>query len=94
MLNIAECCLRSSSRLLRDDNSLAIVWRDEGCDNSNVNHMTLKQLREKVTYAPLFEYRRFIKYIINIADSNQRRGLVLSDYLEKRFIIISRFLYK
>ncbi|KAA0040067.1 putative acyl-activating enzyme 18, peroxisomal [Cucumis melo var. makuwa] len=49
MLNIAECCLRSSSRLLRDDNSLAIVWRDEGCDNSNVNHMTLKQLRDKVT---------------------------------------------
>uniref|UniRef100_A0A9I9EAE9 Acyl-activating enzyme 18, peroxisomal n=1 Tax=Cucumis melo TaxID=3656 RepID=A0A9I9EAE9_CUCME len=86
MLNIAECCLRSSSRLLRDDNSLAIVWRDEGCDNSNVNHMTLKQLREKVTYAPLFEYRRFIKYIINIADYNQRRGLVLSDSLDKRLV--------
>lgn len=53
ILNIAECCLLPSSRPLRDDNSLAIVWRDEGSDNSNVNRMTLKELREKVTYAPL-----------------------------------------
>ncbi|XP_022153807.1 probable acyl-activating enzyme 18, peroxisomal [Momordica charantia] len=49
ILNIAECCLLPSSRPLRDDNSLAIVWRDEGGDNSNVNRMTLKELREKVT---------------------------------------------
>ncbi|GMY16103.1 putative acyl-activating enzyme 18, peroxisomal [Fagus crenata] len=38
VLNIAECCL------LR----LAIVWRDEGCDDSNINHVTLKEFRERV----------------------------------------------
>ncbi|XP_023533695.1 probable acyl-activating enzyme 18, peroxisomal [Cucurbita pepo subsp. pepo] len=48
ILNIAHCCLLPSSRPFRDDNSLAIVWRDEGCDDSNVNHMTLKELREEV----------------------------------------------
>lgn len=54
ILNIAHCCLLPSSRPFRDDNSLAIVWRDEGCDDSNVNHMTLKELREEVMYALLF----------------------------------------
>ncbi|XP_038902724.1 probable acyl-activating enzyme 18, peroxisomal [Benincasa hispida] len=48
ILNIAECCLLPSSRPLKDDNHLAVVWRDEGCDNSNVNRMTLKELRERV----------------------------------------------
>ncbi|CAK9314116.1 unnamed protein product [Citrullus colocynthis] len=48
ILNIAECCLLPSSRPLKDDNYLAIVWRDEGYDNSNVKHMTLKELRENV----------------------------------------------
>ncbi|XP_058200473.1 probable CoA ligase CCL12 isoform X2 [Rhododendron vialii] len=32
----------------KEDNSLAVVWRDEGCDDSQVNQMTLKELREQV----------------------------------------------
>ncbi|KAL2486069.1 putative acyl-activating enzyme 18 [Abeliophyllum distichum] len=47
-LNIADCCLRSNKYLKKQDDSLAIVWRDEGCDDQNVEHMTLKQLREEV----------------------------------------------
>ncbi|KAL2507971.1 putative acyl-activating enzyme 18 [Forsythia ovata] len=47
-LNIADCCLRSNNYLNKQDDSLAIVWRDEGCDDQNVEHMTLKQLREEV----------------------------------------------
>ncbi|KAL2507931.1 putative acyl-activating enzyme 18 [Forsythia ovata] len=47
-LNIADCCLRSNKYLNKQDDSLAIIWRDEGCDDQNVEHMTLKQLREEV----------------------------------------------
>ncbi|XP_022859376.1 probable acyl-activating enzyme 18, peroxisomal isoform X3 [Olea europaea var. sylvestris] len=47
-LNIADCCLQSNKYLKKEDDSLAIVWRSEGCDDQNVEHMTLKQLREKV----------------------------------------------
>lgn len=50
-LNIADCCLQSSSYLKKHDDSLAIVWRDEGRDDHNVEHMTLKELREQVMYA-------------------------------------------
>ena len=42
----------------KHDNSLAVVWRDEGNDDSPVNQMTLKELREQVMYdfydIPLF----------------------------------------
>ncbi|KAI9083016.1 hypothetical protein K1719_035031 [Acacia pycnantha] len=48
VLNIAECCLLPSDRPKKDDGSLAIVWRDEGFDDSKVNQMTLKELREQV----------------------------------------------
>ncbi|CAA2933391.1 probable acyl-activating enzyme 18, peroxisomal [Olea europaea subsp. europaea] len=47
-LNIADCCLQSNKYLKKEDDSLAIVWRSEGCDDQNVEHMSLKQLREKV----------------------------------------------
>ncbi|GMY16105.1 probable CoA ligase CCL12 isoform X1 [Fagus crenata] len=48
VLNIAECCLLPRTHPRKEDNSLAIVWRDEGCDDSNINHMTLKEFRERV----------------------------------------------
>ncbi|XP_030508232.2 probable CoA ligase CCL12 isoform X1 [Cannabis sativa] len=48
VLNIAECCLLPTSYPRKDDDSLAIVWRDEGSDDSSVNLITLKQLREQV----------------------------------------------
>ncbi|KAF3974492.1 hypothetical protein CMV_002174 [Castanea mollissima] len=47
VLNIAECCLLPRTHPRKEDNSVAIVWRDEGCDDSNINHMTLKELRER-----------------------------------------------
>ncbi|KAJ9183134.1 hypothetical protein P3X46_007039 [Hevea brasiliensis] len=47
VLNIAECCLQPSSHPRKNDDSVAIVWSDES-DNSKVNHMTLKELREQV----------------------------------------------
>ncbi|KAG8371753.1 hypothetical protein BUALT_Bualt13G0121100 [Buddleja alternifolia] len=48
LLNIAHCCIQSNSYLNKHDDSLAIVWRDEDCDDHNVEHMTLKELREQV----------------------------------------------
>ncbi|XVF04549.1 hypothetical protein REPUB_Repub05bG0093100 [Reevesia pubescens] len=48
VLNIAECCLLPSNHPRKEDDSCAIVWRDEGNDDSNVNRMTLKELREQV----------------------------------------------
>ncbi|KAL4611976.1 hypothetical protein ACB092_08G164700 [Castanea dentata] len=48
VLNIAECCLLPRTHPRKEDNSVAVVWRDEGCDDSNINHMTLKELRERV----------------------------------------------
>ncbi|KAK8545107.1 hypothetical protein V6N13_066415 [Hibiscus sabdariffa] len=48
VLNIAECCLLPSSHPRKEDDCCAIVWRDEGDDDSDVNRMTLKQLREQV----------------------------------------------
>ncbi|XP_010552273.1 PREDICTED: probable acyl-activating enzyme 18, peroxisomal isoform X4 [Tarenaya hassleriana] len=51
VLNIAECCLLPSSHPRKEDDSVAVVWRDEGSDDdddSHVNRMTLKELREQV----------------------------------------------
>lgn len=51
VLNISECCLLPTSHPKKMDNSLAIVWREEGHDDdddSPVNQLTLKQLREQV----------------------------------------------
>ncbi|KAK2972564.1 hypothetical protein RJ640_022415 [Escallonia rubra] len=50
VLNIAECCLLPSDYPTKKDDGIAIVWRDEGCDDSNVNQMTLKELREQVMF--------------------------------------------
>jgi len=50
VLNIADCCLQPSSHPNKPDDSIAIVWRDEGSDNSEVNRITLKQLRQQVMY--------------------------------------------
>ncbi|KAG2671423.1 hypothetical protein I3760_14G135800 [Carya illinoinensis] len=47
-MNIAECCLLPRSHPRKEDTSLAVVWRDEGSDNSEISHMTLKELREQV----------------------------------------------
>lgn len=45
----------------KQDDSLAVVWRDEGSDDSPVNQMTLKELRKQVMYAflhyPYFAFR-------------------------------------
>ncbi|QCD84441.1 acetyl-CoA synthetase [Vigna unguiculata] len=48
VLNIADCCLQPSSHPYKPDDSIAIVWRDEGFDDSEVNRITLKQLRQQV----------------------------------------------
>ncbi|EOY32310.1 Acyl-activating enzyme 18 [Theobroma cacao] len=48
VVNIAECCLLPSSHTKKQDDSCAIVWREEGCDNLDVNHIMLKELREQV----------------------------------------------
>ncbi|KAE9610440.1 hypothetical protein Lal_00006179 [Lupinus albus] len=48
VLNIAECCLQPSAYPNKRDESIAIIWRDEGFDDSEVNHITLKQLRQQV----------------------------------------------
>lgn len=53
VLNIAECCLVPMNHPSKQDGSLAVVWRDEGSDDSPVNQMTLKELREQVMYALL-----------------------------------------
>ncbi|XP_027157961.1 probable acyl-activating enzyme 18, peroxisomal [Coffea eugenioides] len=48
VLNIAECCLIPSSCPKKEDDSLAIIWRNEGCDDLDVSQMTLRELRELV----------------------------------------------
>lgn len=51
VLNIANCCLQPRNLWKEQDDSFAIVWRTEGYDDLNVEHMTLKELREQVMYA-------------------------------------------
>ena len=53
VLNIAECCLLPSQSPKRTDESAAIIWRDEGFDDSPVNYLTLRELREPVSYTHL-----------------------------------------
>ncbi|XP_073050563.1 LOW QUALITY PROTEIN: probable CoA ligase CCL12 [Primulina eburnea] len=48
VLNIANCCLQPRNLWKEQDDSFAIVWRTEGYDDLNVEHMTLKELREQV----------------------------------------------
>uniref|UniRef100_A0A7N0T914 Uncharacterized protein n=1 Tax=Kalanchoe fedtschenkoi TaxID=63787 RepID=A0A7N0T914_KALFE len=46
--NIAECCILPSSCPIKYDNSVAVIWRDEGDDSSPVSRMTLAELRAQV----------------------------------------------
>ncbi|CAN8321792.1 unnamed protein product [Cochlearia groenlandica] len=48
VLNIAESCLIPSSHPKKEDDSVAVVWREEGLDDSPINQMTLKELRDRV----------------------------------------------
>ncbi|PWA52743.1 acyl-activating enzyme 18 [Artemisia annua] len=48
VLNIAECCLLSKNEPEKDNEKVAIVWRDERFDDSDVNKMTLSELRCQV----------------------------------------------
>ncbi|XP_077211884.1 acyl-activating enzyme 18 [Tasmannia lanceolata] len=48
VLNIAECCLLPMEVPKKHDDSVAIIWRDEGHDNSPVNHLLLRELRNQV----------------------------------------------
>lgn len=48
VLNVADCCLISSSHLRKEDDSVAVVWREDRSDDSAVNHMTYKELRGQV----------------------------------------------
>uniref|UniRef100_A0A453QMR8 AMP-dependent synthetase/ligase domain-containing protein n=3 Tax=Aegilops tauschii TaxID=37682 RepID=A0A453QMR8_AEGTS len=48
VLNIAECCLLPWPSQNRTDDSMAIVWRDEGFGDYPVNRMSLKELRTQV----------------------------------------------
>ncbi|PIA53901.1 hypothetical protein AQUCO_00900461v1 [Aquilegia coerulea] len=48
VLNIAECCLLPSDHLKKQDDTVVVVWRDEGFDDSRVNSLTLKELRDQV----------------------------------------------
>lgn len=46
--NIAECCIQPSSCPIKYDNSVAVIWREEGDDDSPVSRVTLAELRERV----------------------------------------------
>lgn len=37
-----------SSHSQREDDSLAVVWRDEGSDDAPINRMTFRELRQRV----------------------------------------------
>ncbi|KAG2675196.1 hypothetical protein I3760_13G173500 [Carya illinoinensis] len=47
-LNIAECCLLPRNHPRKEDSDLAVVWRDEGSEDSHINHITLQELRQQV----------------------------------------------
>ncbi|OVA16457.1 AMP-dependent synthetase/ligase [Macleaya cordata] len=48
VLNIAESCLLPMNSPKKDDDSVVVVWRDEGFDDFPVNRLTLKELRGQV----------------------------------------------
>ncbi|KAH7279455.1 hypothetical protein KP509_37G020300 [Ceratopteris richardii] len=47
-LNIAECCLRPHHA--RKDEAIALIWRDEGMDDTPLKTMTYGELRTKVSH--------------------------------------------
>lgn len=66
VLNIAECCLVPMNHPKKQDEDVAVVWRDEGQDDSPVNRMLLRELRDQVMYAlnyqPSFHLMPFKSY--------------------------------
>ncbi|KAL3691885.1 hypothetical protein R1sor_005536 [Riccia sorocarpa] len=48
VLNIAHCALSPHPRIGKTDDSVAIIWRDEGSDDLPVKSLTLGELRAKV----------------------------------------------
>ncbi|KAJ8499893.1 hypothetical protein OPV22_010445 [Ensete ventricosum] len=48
VLNIAECCLLPMESQKRTDESVAILWKMEGSDDSPINYLSLKELRNQV----------------------------------------------
>ncbi|XP_019460987.1 PREDICTED: probable acyl-activating enzyme 18, peroxisomal [Lupinus angustifolius] len=50
VLNVADCCLQPSAHPNKQDDSIAIIWRDEGFDDAEVNRISLKQLRQQVMF--------------------------------------------
>ncbi|KAG0500630.1 hypothetical protein HPP92_000702 [Vanilla planifolia] len=48
VLNITECCLLPSNSPKKTDESLVMLWRNEGFDDLPVNSLSLKELREQV----------------------------------------------
>ncbi|KAF3328772.1 Acetyl-coenzyme A synthetase [Carex littledalei] len=48
VLNIAECCIYPVPFENKSDNSVAIIWRDEGFDDLPVNFLSVKERCEEV----------------------------------------------
>lgn len=81
VLNIADCCLKSSSYHKKHDDSLAIVWRQEGLDDKNVEKVTLKELREQVMYVMS---HLDLLIILSLSNSNAKFYLIIC--LESSFV--------
>ncbi|CAL5354258.1 unnamed protein product [Camellia sinensis] len=73
VLNIAECCLQATNYPRKQDDSLAIVWRNEDCDDSHVNQMTLKELREQVITNPFYGVMKLVM-ISTLIGSNYKNS--------------------
>jgi hypothetical protein len=48
VLNVAEGCISPKESIKKTDDSIAIIWREEGRDEDPVNKMTLRELRARV----------------------------------------------
>ncbi|ONK65598.1 uncharacterized protein A4U43_C07F38730 [Asparagus officinalis] len=48
IMNIAECCLLPGNLPNKTDDSMAIIWRNEGFDDDPVNYLTYRELRDQV----------------------------------------------
>ncbi|WOL04217.1 putative acyl-activating enzyme 18, peroxisomal [Canna indica] len=48
VLNIAECCLLPVESQNKTDETAAILWRNEGSDDSPINCLSLRELRDQV----------------------------------------------
>lgn len=48
VLNVAEGCISPKESIKKTDDSIAIIWREEGHDDDPVNKMTLRELRARV----------------------------------------------